>query len=86
MNDLCKTSSLIKYWVILQLQEQTEREIIHLINCKNHEQNIQIYFPQNISRSIMEDCDWWMAQKNQVVAYLSSHTDLWGSKEMLLLD
>lgn len=50
MKDLYKTSSLIEYWVILQLQEQTEREIIHLIHCNNHEQNIQIYFLRTFLR------------------------------------
>lgn len=86
MKDLYKASSLVAYWVILQLQEQTERVIIHLINCNNHKQNIRIYFPQNIFKRIIEDCDWWLAQKNQGAAYLSSHTDLWGSSETLLLD
>lgn len=82
MNDLYKTNSSIEYWVILQLQEQTER----VINYNNHNQNIQICFPQNILKRIMEDCDWWLAQKNQGPAYLSAHTDLWGSSETPLLD
>lgn len=85
-NDLYKTSSLIEYWVILQLKEQKERVIIHLINCNNHEKNIQISFPQKIFKRIMEDCGWWLAQKNQVAAHLSSHADLWGSRETLLVD